>query len=142
MMFMGEYSHTLDAKSRIIIPAKFREELGEQFVLTLGLDGCLYAYPNAEWESVVEQLNQLPSSKEARKIQRYFLSSASPCELDKQGRVLIPARHKQHAKLEKDVIFVGVSKKIEIWSKECYDDLTFDGMDDAAEKLSELGISF
>lgn len=139
---MGEYSHTLDAKSRIIIPAKFREELGEQFVLTLGLDGCLYAYPNAEWESVVEQLNQLPSSKEARKIQRYFLSSASPCELDKQGRVLIPARHKQHAKLEKDVIFVGVSKKIEIWSKECYDDLTFDGMDDAAEKLSELGISF
>lgn len=141
-MFMGEYSHTLDAKSRIIIPAKFREELGEQFVLTLGLDGCLYAYPNAEWESVVEQLNQLPSSKEARKIQRYFLSSASPCELDKQGRVLIPARHKQHAKLEKDVIFVGVSKKIEIWSKECYDDLTFDGMDDAAEKLSELGISF
>lgn len=141
-MFMGEYSHTLDAKSRIIMPAKFREELGEQFVLTLGLDGCLYAYPNAEWESVVEQLNQLPSSKEARKIQRYFLSSASPCELDKQGRVLIPARHKQHAKLEKDVIFVGVSKKIEIWSKECYDDLTFDGMDDAAEKLSELGISF
>lgn len=139
---MGEYSHTLDPKSRIIMPAKFREELGEQFVLTLGLDGCLYAYPNAEWESVVEQLNQLPSSKEARRIQRYFLSSASPCELDKQGRVLIPAKHKQHAGLEKEVIFVGVSKKIEIWSKESYDDLTFDDMDDAAEKLSELGISF
>ena len=140
-MFMGEYSHTLDAKSRIIMPAKFREELGEQFVLTLGLDGCLYAYPNAEWESVVEQLNQLPSSKEARKIQRYFLSSASPCELDKQGRVLIPAVLREFAGITKDAVLVGVGSRVEIWSKERWEGtVTYQDMEEISRHMIELGI--
>lgn len=141
-MFMGEYNHTLDAKNRVIMPSRFREGLGDEFVITLGLDGCLYVYPLDEWERVVDQFNQLPGTKEARKIQRFFLSAATPCDIDKQGRVLIPAKHKEHAGLEKDIVFVGVSRKVEIWSKERYDALNFDGMDEAADMISEFGISF
>lgn len=141
-MFMGEYNHTLDAKNRVIMPSRLREGLGDEFVITLGLDGCLYVYPLDEWERVVDQFNRLPGTKEARKIQRFFLSAATPCEIDKQGRVLIPAKHKEHAGLEKDIVFVGVSRKVEIWSKERYDTLNFDGMDEAADMISEFGISF
>lgn len=141
-MFMSEYDHTMDAKNRVTVPAKFREGLGDEFVLTLGLDGCLYAYPMAEWGRVVEQFDKLPGTKEARKIERFFLSAATPCEIDKQGRLLIPAKHKEYAALEKDIVFVGVSRKVEIWSKERYESLNFDGMDEAADKISEYGLSF
>ncbi len=141
-MFMGEYNHTLDSKNRVIVPAKFREELGEQSVLTLGLDRCLYLYPVLEWERVAEQLDQLPGTQEARKMKRFFFSAATPCEIDKQGRILILPKHKNYAGLAKEIVFVGVSKKAEIWSRERYEDLSFDDMEEAADMISQYGISF
>ena len=142
-MFMGEYNHTIDQKGRIIVPAKFREELGEEFVMTLGLDGCLFVYPNSEWETFVEQLKKLPGNREVRQLQRYFLAGATNCELDKQGRILIPVKLREHAKLEKEVVFVGVLGKIEVWSKERWDaNNDFDDVEAMAENMSELGISF
>ena len=142
-MFMGEYNHSIDAKGRIIIPSKFRESLGDTFVLTLGLDGCLFVYPNSEWESFLTKLNSLPGSKEARQLQRYFLAGATECEVDKQGRILIPTKLRNAAALDKDVIFVGVLSKIEIWSKERWEqNNVYDDMDDVAEHMSEFGISF
>ncbi|CDE44090.1 protein MraZ [Clostridium sp. CAG:411] len=142
-MFMGEYNHSIDAKGRIIVPAKFREELGDEFVVTLGLDGCLFLYPNAEWEEFVAQLKQLPGNRQARQLQRYFLAGAVNCEVDKQGRILIPAKLREHAKLEKEVVFVGVLGKIEIWSKEQWDaNNDFGDVESIAENMSELGISF
>jgi len=142
-MFMGEFNHSIDAKGRIIIPSKFREDLGEEFVLTLGLDGCLFAYPYSEWEIFVEKLKTLPGTKEARQLQRYFMAGAAACEVDKQGRILIPAKLRESAGLEKDIVFVGVLNKIEIWSKERWDkNNDFDDVDDIAERMSEYGISF
>lgn len=142
-MFMGEYNHSIDQKGRIIVPAKFREELGEEFVMTLGLDGCLFVYPNSEWETFVEQLKKLPGNREVRQLQRYFLAGATNCELDKQGRILIPVKLREHAKLEKEVVFVGVLGKIDVWSKERWDaNNDFDDVEAMAENMSELGISF
>lgn len=142
-MFMGEFNHSIDAKGRIIVPAKFREDLGEEFVVTLGLDGCLFLYPDSEWREFVEQLKHLPGNRQARQLQRYFLAGATTCEVDKQGRILIPAKLREHAKLEKDVVFVGVLGKIEIWSKELWDaNDDYGDMEAIAENMSELGVSF
>lgn len=142
-MFMGEYNHSIDTKGRIIVPAKFREELGETFVVTLGLDGCLFLYPASEWEAFVVQLKQLPGNRQARQLQRYFLAGAVNCEVDKQGRILIPAKLREHARLEKEVVFVGVLGKIEIWSREQWDaNNDFGDVEAIAENMSELGISF
>ncbi len=142
-MFMGEYNHTIDAKGRIIIPSKFREALGDNFVVTLGLDGCLFVYPNEEWMNFVAQLKSLPGSKEARQMQRYFMAGAADCEVDKQGRILIPNKLREQAGLEKDIVFVGVLSKIEIWSKEKWDSNNdYDDMDQIAEHMSEFGLSF
>ena len=142
-MFMGEHNHTVDAKGRIIVPAKFREELGEEFVVTLGLDGCLFVYPNNEWISFVNELKGLPGSKEARQLQRYFMAGAANCEVDKQGRILIPQKLRDHAGLDKELVFVGVLNKIEIWSKERWEsNNTYDNMDEIAEHMSEFGLSF
>lgn len=140
---MGEYNHSIDVKGRIIVPAKFREDLGEEFVVTLGLDGCLFLYPDSEWREFVEQLKHLPGNRQARQLQRYFLAGATTCEIDKQGRILIPAKLREHAKLEKEVVFVGVLGKIEIWSKELWDaNDDYGDMETIAENMSELGISF
>ncbi|MFU0826651.1 MAG: division/cell wall cluster transcriptional repressor MraZ [Lachnoclostridium sp.] len=142
-MFMGEYNHTIDDKGRIIIPSKFREALGDEFVVTLGLDGCLFVYPNDEWLNFVAQLKNLPGSKEARKMQRYFMAGAATCEVDKQGRILIPSKLREHAGLEKEVVFVGVLSKIEIWSKERWESNNdYGDMDQIAEHMSEFGLSF
>ena len=142
-MFMGEHNHTVDAKGRIIVPAKFREELGEEFVVTLGLDGCLFVYPNNEWISFVNELKGLPGSKEARQLQRYFMAGAANCEVDKQGRILIPQKLRDHAGLDKELVFVGVLNKIEVWSKERWEsNNTYDNMDEIAEHMSEFGLSF
>ena len=128
---------------RVIVPAKFREELGDSFVVTLGLDGCLFVYPQEDWENFVKQLRELPGSKEARKLQRYFMAGAASCELDKQGRTLIPANLREKAGLEKDIVFVGVMGKVEIWSKERWaENDDFDNVDDIAEHMSDLGLSF
>ena len=142
-MFMGTYGHSIDAKGRVIVPAKFREVLGDSFVVTLGLDGCLFVYPEEEWEDFVKQLKELPGSKEARKLQRYFMAGAAPCDVDKQGRVLIPSSLREKVVLDKDVVFVGVMSKIEIWSKERWEDNNdFDNVDDIAEHMSEFGLSY
>lgn len=142
-MFMGEFNHSVDAKGRIIIPSKFREDLGEEFVITLGLDGCLFAYPENEWALFVEKLKTLPGTKEARQLQRYFMAGAAACETDKQGRILIPAKLRESAVLEKDIVFVGVLNKIEIWSKERWDkNNDYDDVDAIAERMSDYGISF
>ena len=140
-MFIGEYTHALDNKNRIIIPAKFREGLGEKFVLTKGLDGCLYAYPMTEWMILEEKLKKLPlTSKDARAFVRFFFSGANEIEVDKQGRGLIPQNLLEYASLEKEIVSIGVSTRIEIWGKEKWSaynesDIDFDGI---AEKISEL----
>ena len=113
-MFKSEYNHTLDPKGRLIVPSKFREELGDSFVVTKGLDGCLLIYPNATWSVFEEKLRTLPQTKkEVRTLVRYFLAGAADCEVDKQGRILIPGNLRDFASIEKDVVFVGVGEKIE-----------------------------
>lgn len=142
-MFMGTYDHSIDAKGRVIVPAKFREPLGDSFVVTLGLDGCLFGYPQEEWMDFVEQLKELPGTKEARKLQRYFMAGAAPCDVDKQGRILIPSKLREAAGLEKDIVFVGVMSKIEIWSKARWEENDdFENVDEIAEHMSEFGLSF
>ena len=142
-MFIGEYTHALDNKNRIIIPAKFREGLGEKFVLTKGLDGCLYAYPMSEWMILEEKLKKLPlTSKDARAFVRFFFSGANEIEVDKQGRGLIPQNLLEYANLEKEIVSIGVSTRIEIWGKEkwkVYNDSNID-FDEIAEKMNELNI--
>ena len=139
---MGEYSHTIDAKGRLIIPAKFREELGDSFVVSRGFDGCLNAYDAASWMKIKEELSSLPQfKKDARDIIRFFLSGAVEAEIDKQGRILIPAKLRDHAGLKKDVILVGVGSKVEIWDSERWLSVVPDSIDDRAEELSSLGIS-
>ncbi len=142
-MLIGEYSHTIDAKSRMIIPAKFRSELGERFVVTKGFDGCLYGYSIDEWKEIEEKIKTLPliTSKDARNFTRFFFSSAIECELDAQGRILITNNLREHASLIKDVVVIGVSTRIEIWSKEKWEAYNEEqDSDDIAEKMSMLGI--
>lgn len=140
-MFMGEYNHTIDPKGRVIIPAKFRDSLGEQFVVTQGLDGCLFVYDDIEWRAFEEKLKTLPiTNKEARAFVRFFLAGAADVEVDKQGRILLPAVLRDHAKLIKDVVFVGVGSRVEIWSKENWEGTKqFDDMDEIAEHMQNLG---
>ena len=142
-MFMGEYNHTIDAKGRLIIPAKFRELLGEEFVLTKGLDGCLSVYPMDEWKAFEEKLRALPlTSKEARTFARFFVAGAIMCELDKQGRILLPQVLRDFAGLEKDVVLAGNLNRIEIWSKANWTESNaYDDMDDIAEQMTDLGLS-
>ena len=141
-MFMGEYNHTIDAKGRVIVPSKFRETLGDEFVVTKGLDGCLFVYDNNEWAAFEEKLKSLPiTNKDARQFVRFFLAGAASVEVDKQGRILIPTNLRSHAGLLKDAVLVGVASKIEIWSKERWDSNNYDDMDEIAEKLEELGLS-
>lgn len=144
-MFMGEYNHTIDPKGRLIIPAKFREALGDEFVVTKGLDGCLFVYANIEWNNFEEKLRTLPlTNKNARQFTRFFLAGAAACEVDKQGRILIPQVLREFAKLEKDVVLVGVASRIEIWSKEVWEESisTYDtDMDEVAENMENLGFS-
>ena len=143
-MFMGEYNHTLDAKSRLIIPSKFREALGEEFVISKGMDGCLFVYAKEEWGAFEEKLSTLPTTtnKDARKFARFFLSGADNVEVDKQGRILIPSHLKEFAGLEKDVVLAGVGKRIEIWSKEKWDAISAEeDMDSIAESMEGFGLT-
>lgn len=141
-MFVGEFSHNIDSKGRIIMPVKFREQLGEHFMITKGLDGCLFVYPMDEWERVAEQFSNLPSNqKNARFLQRTFLSGASEAEPDKQGKVLITQPHREHAKLTKEVIIIGVSKRVEIWDAEAWKKYSMPAQEDdeviTAEEAAE-----
>ncbi len=141
-MFMGEYNHTVDAKGRLIVPSKFREQLGEEFVVTKGLDGCLFVYENTEWKALEEKLHTLPlTNANARKFSRFFLAGATTCEVDKQGRILLPAVLREFAKIDKDAVLVGVGSRIEIWSREVWNaSNTYDDMDEIAENMEGLGI--
>lgn len=142
-MFKGEYQHALDAKNRIIVPSKLREGLGNNFVITKGLDGCLYAYPMEEWISLEEKLKNLPlTNRDARAFVRFFFSGASEIEIDKQGRGLIPQSLKEYACIEKEIVSIGVLNRVEIWSKEKWKDYNESDMDFdlIAEKMSDLGI--
>ena len=141
-MFMGEYRHTVDPKGRLIVPSKFRELLGAEFVVTRGLDGCLFVYPMDSWEAYVADLKKLPlTDKNARLFMRFIVAGATTCELDKQGRILLPANLREYAGIDKEVVSVGVYSRVEIWSKDRYlENSDFDDMDEIADHMAELGI--
>ena len=141
-MFMGEYNHSIDAKGRIIVPSKFREQLGDRFVVSKGLDRCLWVFPKDEWELFSSKLRSLPTErKDARKLVRFFMSGAIEVDTDKQGRVLLSQALREHAKLDKDVVLTGMANRVEIWDKKTWEDAsTFDDMDEIAEHMGEWGI--
>jgi MraZ protein len=143
-MFMGEYQHSIDEKSRIIIPSRFRAELGSDFVLTKGLDKCLFVYPMAEWKKVAANLQKLSSTRaDARSFARVFFSGAIETSADKQGRALLPANLRQYAGLDKDIVIIGVSSRIEIWDQEIwqqYSDKAGQQYEEVAEKLADLDL--
>ena len=136
-MFMGEYHHSIDSKGRIIIPSKVRDGLGENFIVTRGLDGCLFLYPKLEWDKKIEKFKELPDTKDKRQFMRIFLSGATICEYDKQGRINIPNPLIEFARLEKDCIIIGVDEKLEIWSKERWEEFIANN----EENLSDIADS-
>ena len=142
-MFMSEYNHTLDTKGRLIIPAKFREVLGEEFVISKGMDGCLFVYANDDWTAFEQKLTSLPLiNKEARQFARFFLAGAATVEVDKQGRILLPAALREFAGLEKDVVLVGVGSRVEIWSKDKWENMNSDtDMDEITSAMEGLGLT-
>jgi len=141
-MLIGEYQHTIDAKGRMIVPAKFREDLGFTFVVTRGLDGCLYGYPLEQWQLLRQKLSELPQSKkDARAFARFFNSAASEVEFDKQGRINIPNALIEHAFLDKDCVVNGLSNRIEIWDKNRWEDLLVESeasVEEIAEELEDF----
>lgn len=144
-MLTGEFNHSIDSKGRLIIPSKLRDSLGEHFVITKGMDGCLFVYPENEWEAFEEKLRTLPlTNKKARDFKRFFLGSAVDGEIDKQGRVLLSSSLRTYAGLEKEVVLAGVLDKVEIWSKEAWDARTNDieeNIEDIASDMEDLGLS-
>jgi len=141
-MLMGEYVHIMDEKGRVNVPARLREELGDNFVVTRGLDNCLFIYPAGEWAILAAKLRNLPSSKaEARAFLRRLFSGAAEVELDRQGRVLIPPPLREHASLQKEVIFIGVSNRAELWSKEKWEEYSKEAgrsFEEVAEKMEDF----
>ena len=143
-MLLGEYQHSIDAKGRVILPAKLREELGDTCIATKGLEKCLFVYPKQEWSMIENKLKQLPLAKaEARAFVRFFFSGAAELECDKQGRVLVPANLREYAALDKDIVVIGVLNRIEIWDKsawEIYNNQIGPTVNEIAEHLVDLGI--
>lgn len=141
-MFMGEYQHQLDTKGRMIVPAKFRDELTEHFVITRGLDKCLFGYPLVEWKRIEEKLKTLPITKrDARKFMRLFFSGAVEVELDKQGRINIPKNLMEYAGLSKECTVIGVSTRIEIWDRSSWDNF-YEDTEEHYEEIAEELIDF
>jgi len=141
-MFMGTYEHTIDGKGRLIIPSKFREELGDSFVITKGLDNCLFVYPMEEWTQLEQKLKALPFTRaDARAFVRFFFSGAAECALDKQGRVVIPSTLREYAELDREAVIVGISSRVEVWSPEGwrrYEKEAELSYEDIAEKIVDL----
>ena len=134
-MLIGEYHHNIDEKGRLIIPSKFREEIGNSFVVTRGLDGCLFVYSLVEWEKIVAKLKKLPfTKKDARTFMRFFLASATVCEFDKQGRINLVNSLIEYAGLKKECLVIGVNDRLEIWSLDKYNNL----MNENLEQLDEI----
>ena len=142
-MLIGEFEHSLDAKGRLIMPAKLREAIGDKFVVTKGLDGCLFTFSIEEWSNFEEKLKSLPlSNRNSREFTRFFLSGATECEIDKQGRFLIPTNLRETASLQKEVVIIGVGTRIEIWDKEKWNSYNDENIsvEDIAENMTMLGI--
>lgn len=140
---MGEFQHNVDAKGRLIVPSKLREQLGEKFVVTRGMDGCLFGYPLTEWSKLETKLNEMPlSKKDTRAFVRFFYSAATECEIDKQGRINIPSTLRNHASLEKECVVIGVANRIEIWDCARWNAFTEEteaSFDDIAETMVDFG---
>lgn len=142
-MFIGEYNHTIDAKGRIIVPSKLREDLGEEFVITRGLEGCLFVYPDSEWKAFVASLKELPGTQKTRNLKRAFLAAAEYCTMDKQGRTVVPSKLREYAGIDKDVVLVGLDNRIEVWDKDKWDEINdYSDIDEAAEELAGYGLKF
>ena len=143
-MLIGEYEHSLDVKGRLIMPSKLREDMGEKFIITKGLDGCLFGFSQNEWSNFEEKLKTLPlTNKNARDFVRFFLSGAIECEMDKQGRFLIAGNLREYANMEKDVVIIGVGTRLEIWDREKWKNYNSDeniSADEIAENMTMLGI--
>ena len=143
-MLIGEYEHSLDVKGRLIMPAKLREDIGEKFIITKGLDGCLFGFSLNEWTNFEEKLKSLPlTNKNARDFVRFFLSGAVNSEIDKQGRFLIASNLREYASMEKEVVIIGVGTRIEFWSKDKwkkYNNSEYISADELAENMTMLGI--
>ena len=138
-MFMGEFHHNIDDKARIVMPSKFREELGDCFVVTRGLDGCLFVYSKNEWDILVERLKKLPfTKKDARAFLRFFLSGAVECMLDKQGRIMLPTPLVNYADLKKGCVVIGVNDRLEIWSEESFDKFFKENEENIADLAEDL----
>jgi len=144
-MFIGEYSHTLDNKSRLIVPARFREELGMRFVMTKGMDSALFLYPMKEWEMIEGKLRNLSlTNREARAFVRLFFSGAAECEVDRQGRILVPQNLVEHAGLVRDAVVIGVLNRVEVWARERWEEYSSSqemDYDQLADKLSVLDLN-
>jgi MraZ protein len=144
LLFYGEYQHTIDPKGRVIVPSKFREGLGDKFIITKGLDNCLFAYSSEEWTSLENKLKTLPlTNKDARAFVRFFFAGAAECEVDKQGRILVPQNLREYAGLDKEISIIGVSTRVELWDRNKWDNYSGDenvSPDSIAEKMAELGI--
>lgn len=143
-MLIGEYSHSLDVKGRLIMPAKLREDMGEKFIITTGLDGCLFGFSMIEWQKFEGKLKTLPiTNKNARNFVRFFLSGATECELDKQGRFLIASKLREVANLDKDVTIIGAGTRIEIWNTKKWEEQTSAenlSIEEIEKNMEELGI--
>lgn len=143
-MFVGEYQHTIDQKGRVIIPAKFREGLGDHFMITRGLDQCIFVYPLEEWRQIEAKLKSLPFTRaDARAFTRFFFSGAMECELDKQGRVTLPANLREYARLTKECVLIGVSNRVEIWSKAVWEEYYLQSeasFNEIAEKIVDFDL--
>lgn len=143
-MFIGEFIHAVDVKGRLSMPAKFREDLGEAFYVTKGLDQCLFVFPKDEWAVFEDKLKALPlTNKNARAFVRMFFAGASVCSFDKQGRILIPQSLRDHALMDKEAVVIGVGQRIEIWSTtawEAYNNPDNISYDEIAEHMADLGI--
>lgn len=137
-MFMGEYHHTIDEKGRLTIPSKIRYELGEKFVVTRGLDNCLFLYPEEEWKQIIQKYKNLPNTKEARNFMRFFLSGAGECTFDKQGRVNISSPLVSYASLDKDCVIIGVNDHIEIWSQSSWNEFMENNEDSFSDIADHL----
>lgn len=140
-MLIGEYHHNLDEKGRIIIPSKFRDDLGNKVVVTRGLDGCLFVYSMNEWNNIISKLKSLSfTKKDARMFNRFFMSSATVCDFDRQGRINIPASLVLYADIKKECTIIGVNDRLEVWATDKFDSLIEDNLDvmsDVAENLFE-----
>lgn len=143
-MLIGEYEHSLDVKGRLIMPMKLRQDIGEKFIITKGLDGCLFVFSLTEWSNFENKLKELPlTNKNARDFVRFFLSGATECELDRQGRFLISSNLRSYSEITKEVIIIGVGTRLEIWNKEKWEKYSSNeniSADSIAENMNLLGI--